>query len=181
MLCLRPFRRCQLPLTDRWFADADTRRWLGGPGWPALVLDLDERPLDEYRGAAETGSYNWLAWEGDTAVGYAGCGTYDRCTTWDGSPDGRGVVRTLHVPTANISYAVDPALRRQGYGTSVIAAMLTCPQLAHISLFVAGVEPANAGSISCLLKNGFQPLDPTPDWEGTVYYAKRRPPGQVSD
>jgi RimJ/RimL family protein N-acetyltransferase len=67
--------------------------------------------------------------------------------------------------------------RDQGYGTSVIAALLNCPQLAHISLFVAGVEPDNAGSISCLLKNGFQPLDPTPDWEGTVYYAKRKPPG----
>ena len=22
---------------------------------------------------------------------------------------------------------------------------------------------------ACLLKNGFQPLGPTPDWEGTVY------------
>ena len=38
------------------------------------------------------------------------------------------------------------------------------PQLTHVSLFVAGVEPANIGSISCLLKNGFQPLDPAPDW-----------------
>jgi RimJ/RimL family protein N-acetyltransferase len=176
MLCLRPFRRSQLPLTDRWFADADTRRWLGGPGWPGLILDLHERPLGEHRGAIETGRFSWLAWEGDTAVGYTGCDTYDRCTTWDGSPDGRGVVRTLPVPTANISYVVDPALRRQGYGTSVIAALVSCPQLAHVSLFVAGVEPANSGSISCLLKNGFQPLDPAPDWEGTVYYAKEKPP-----
>jgi hypothetical protein len=54
-------------------------------------------------------------------VGYAGCDTYDRCTTWDGSPGGRGVVRTVPLPTANIDYVVDPALRRQGYGTSVIA------------------------------------------------------------
>jgi RimJ/RimL family protein N-acetyltransferase len=78
----------------------------------------------------------------------------------------------LPLPTANIDYMVDPALRRQGYGISVIAALLTCPQLAHLSLFVAGVEPANIGSVSFLLKNGFQPFDPTPDWEGTVYYAK---------
>jgi RimJ/RimL family protein N-acetyltransferase len=85
------------------------------------------------------------------------------------------VVRTVLLPTANISYVVDPALRRQGYGTSVIAALLTCPQLAHVSLFVAGVEPANTGSVSCLLQNGFHPLDPTPDWEGTVFYAKARP------
>jgi RimJ/RimL family protein N-acetyltransferase len=86
------------------------------------------------------------------------------------------VVRTVPLPTANISYVVDPALRRQGYGTSVIAALLTCAQLAHVSLFVAAVEPANTGSVGCLLQNGFQPLDPTPDWEGTVYYAKGRLP-----
>jgi hypothetical protein len=64
-------------------------------------------------------------------VGYAGCDTYDRCTTWDGSPGGRGVVRTVLLPTANISYVV--------------------------------------------VQNGFHPLDPTPDWEGMVFYAKARP------
>ena len=175
MLRLRPFRQRQLALTYRWFADADTRRWLGGPGWPSLILDLHKRPLGEYRGAVETGRYSWLAWDGDTAVGYVGCDTYDRCTTWDGSPDGRGVVKTLPVPTANLSYVVDPALRRQGYGTSIIAALMASSQMRHVSLFVAGVEPANTGSISCLLKNGFQPLDPAPDWEGTVYYARERP------
>jgi RimJ/RimL family protein N-acetyltransferase len=171
MLRLRPFRRRQLPLTDRWFADADTQRWLGGPGWPGLLLDLHERPLGEYRDAVETGRYNWLAWEGDTPVGYVGCDTYDRCTTWDGSPGGRGVVKTLPVPTANLSYVIDPALRRHGYGTSIVAALLASAQLTQVSLFVAGVEPANTGSISCLLKNGFQPLDLAPDWEGTIYYA----------
>ena len=36
-------------------------------------------------------------------------------------------------------------------------------------------EPANSRSISCLLKNSFQPLDPASDWEGTVYYAKESP------
>ena len=171
---LRTFERQQLPLARPWFADADTQRWLGGPGWPQLVLDLAGRPLDEYRGAVETGRFNWLAWEDDTetAVGYIGCGTYDRWTTWDG---GRGVTGAIGVPAANISYVVDPALRRQGYGTSVIAALLTCPELAHVSLFVAGVEPANTGSVSCLLQNGFHPLDPTPDWEGTVFYARARP------
>lgn len=135
-----------------------------------LILDLHERPLGEYRGAVETGRYNWLAWEDERAVGYAGCGTYDRCTTWDG----RGVVRTLPVPTANLSYVIDPVRRRQGYGTSVIAALLASPDIAQVSLFVAGVEPANTGSISCLVRSGFEPLDPAPDWEGTVYYAWSR-------
>jgi aryl-alcohol dehydrogenase-like predicted oxidoreductase len=67
MLCLRPFRRDQLPLARPWFADADTERWLGGPRWPDLVLDLADSPLGEFRGAIETGRYEWLAWEGDTA------------------------------------------------------------------------------------------------------------------
>jgi hypothetical protein len=106
MLRLRPFRQRQLPLTDRWFADAGTQRWLGGPGWPGLILDLHKRP---------------------------------------------------------------------GYGTSLIAALMAPSRITHVSLFVAGVEPANTGSLSCLLKNGFQPLDPAPDWEGTVYYARERP------
>src|ERR1700759_2330760 len=90
MLCLRAFRRRQLPLTDRWFADAETQRWRGGPGGPGLVPDFRRRPLEGAGGAAEPGRYRWLAWEGDTAVGYAGCDTYDRCATWDGSPGGGG-------------------------------------------------------------------------------------------
>ena len=109
MLRLRPFRQRQLPLTDRWFADADTRRWVGGAGWPGLILDLHKRPLGEYRGAVETGRYSWLAWDGDTAVGYVGCDTYDRCTTWDGSPGGGGVVKTLSVPTTGNGLSFMPS------------------------------------------------------------------------
>jgi hypothetical protein len=50
------------------------------------------------------------------------------------------------------------------------------PELAHIALFAAGIEPANAASVGCAVKAGFQPLDPEPDWEGIVYYARHRPP-----
>jgi hypothetical protein len=52
----------------------------------------------------------------------------------------------------SISYVVDPARRRHGYGTSVIAALVTCPQLAHVSLFVADrcspsrAHPTQAGT-----------------------------------
>jgi RimJ/RimL family protein N-acetyltransferase len=182
-LRLRTFERHQLPLARPWFADADTQRWLGGPGWPQLVLDLAGRPLGEYRGAVETGRYNWLAWEHDTAgnteaaVGYIGCGTYDRWTTWEGGPAGRGVTGAIGVPAANISYVVDPALRRRDYGTAMIAVLMAQPELAHIALFGAGVEPANAGSVGCLLKNGFRLLDPEPDADGVVYYVNRRSSG----
>ena len=80
-LQLRPFERKHLPLVEPWFADAATRRWLGGPGWPRLMLDRASRPLGEFRGASETGRYRWLAWDQGAAVGYIDCDTYDRWAT----------------------------------------------------------------------------------------------------
>jgi RimJ/RimL family protein N-acetyltransferase len=53
----------------------------------------------------------------------------------------------------------------------MITTVTTVPELAHITLFTAGVEPGNAASVGCLLKAGFRPLSPEPDWEGIVYYA----------
>ena len=69
-LALRPFIRDQLVLVEPWFLDAETNRWLGGPDWPRLMLDLADRPLGEFRGALETGRYRWLAWTSDRPVGY---------------------------------------------------------------------------------------------------------------
>jgi hypothetical protein len=79
-LQLRPFERDQLPLVELRFDDADTQKWLGGPRWPRLALDLQHRPLGEFRGATESGRYRWLAWERDKAIGYIDCGTCDRWT-----------------------------------------------------------------------------------------------------
>jgi RimJ/RimL family protein N-acetyltransferase len=169
---LRPFTSGDLPLVEPWFADADTQRWLGGPGWPRLVLT--GHPLGEYRGAAETGSHDWLATDDELVVGYIGCGTYDRWTTWEGGPGGRGVTAAIDVPSANVSYVVDPARRRRGYCVAMIAALLARPELAHVELFAAGVEPANAGSVACLLTAGFRLADPEPDADGVVYYLHRR-------
>jgi RimJ/RimL family protein N-acetyltransferase len=173
-LRLLPFEREQLREVEPWFDDPDTERWLGGPGWPRLVLDLADRPLGEHRGAIETGHYGWSAWDRDELVGYIDCGTTDRWTTWEGGPNARGVVATLLVPSGNLAYVVDPAVRRQGYGTAMISALLRIPSLAHIELFAAGVEPDNVGSVECLRAAGFEALDSQPDWEGIVYYVKER-------
>jgi len=178
-LRLRPFERRHLPLVEPWFTEPDTRRWLGGPQWPRQVLDLAGRPLGEFRGALETGRYCWLAWDRGSPVGYIDCGTTDRWTTWEGGPSGRGVISAILVPSGGISYVVDPALRRRGYGTAMITAVTAMPELAHIALFAAGVEPANAASAGCLLKAGFRPLDPEPDWEGIIYYAWFRTQGDT--
>jgi RimJ/RimL family protein N-acetyltransferase len=176
-LRLETFRWEHLALVEPWFLDGDTQRWLGGPGWPRLMLELAERPLGRFRGAVETGRYRWLARDGETLVGYIDCGTQDRWTTWEGGPGGRGVTGAVPVPAGSISYVVDPALRRRGYGTAMIVALTAAPELARTELLVAGIEPGNAGSAGCLRKAGFRPLDPEPDWEGIVYYAWRRPGG----
>jgi RimJ/RimL family protein N-acetyltransferase len=178
-LRLRPFQRRHLPLAEPWFTDPETRRWLGGPQWPRQMLDLAGRPLGEFRGAMETGRYRWLAWERDSPVGYVDCGTTDRWTTWEGGPGGRGIISAIPVPSGSISYLADPARRGRGYGTAIITAVTATPELAHIALFTAGVEPANAASVGCLLKAGFRPLDPEPDWEGILYYARFRTPGDT--
>lgn len=164
---LEPFTYDQLHLAEPWFDNAETQQWLGGPSWLRQMLELADQPFGEFRGAIETGWYRWLAWDGDAVVGYIDCGTYDRWTTWDG----HRVVATNPVPSGGIAYVVAPALRRQGYGSAMITALLTVPELAHIELFAAGIEPANAASVGCLLKAGFRPLDAKPDWEGIVYYA----------
>jgi RimJ/RimL family protein N-acetyltransferase len=173
-LRLQPFDREQLPRVESWFDDRDTERWLGGPGWPNLVLGLADGPLGEHRGAIETGRYGWSAWDRDELIGYIDCGTTDRWTTWEGGADGKGVVATFPVATGNLAYVVDPAVRRQGYGTAMIVTLMALPDLAHIELFVAGVEPDNVGSVGCLRAVGFEALDSQPDWEGIVYYIKRR-------
>jgi RimJ/RimL family protein N-acetyltransferase len=173
-LQLRPFEASELHVVEPWFNDAETQRWLGGSGWPRQMLDLMTHPLGEYRGARETGRYRWLAWEHATAVGYIDCGTYDCWTTWEGGESGRGVISVIPVPSASITYVVDPSLRVRGHCTHMIVELLRQPELAEIGLFAAGVEPDNFASIGCLASAGFEPLDAEPDWEGIVYYLKRK-------
>ncbi|MGH3445887.1 MAG: GNAT family N-acetyltransferase, partial [Nocardioidaceae bacterium] len=71
-------------------------------------------------------------------------------------------------------YVVDPPRRRQGYATAMICAVMAMPELADIALFAAGVEPANVASARCLTKAGFRAQRDEPDWEGIIYYIKRR-------
>jgi RimJ/RimL family protein N-acetyltransferase len=139
-----------------------------------MALDLADAPLGEFRGAQETGRYRYLAWDKDVPVGYVDCGTFDRWVTWEGGPGGHGVVGVIDELSGGIAYVVDPALRRRGYGVDMILSLLQVPELGHVSFFAAGIEPENTASVQCLLSAGFHPLDPVPDWEGIVYYARRR-------
>ncbi|HET8583851.1 MAG TPA: GNAT family N-acetyltransferase [Jatrophihabitans sp.] len=169
---LRPFESRHLPLVEPWFADAETQRWLGGPDWPRQMLALATRPLGEFRGASEMGRFRWIGWSDDVPVGYVDAGTFDRWTTWDGER----VVGVMDWPCTTLAFVVAPTLRRRGYGTALLDAMLAAPELGHVELFGAGVEPGNVASVGCLLRAGFRALDADPDWEGFVYYVRSRTP-----
>jgi ribosomal protein S18 acetylase RimI-like enzyme len=171
---LRPFGRDQLPLVESWFEDAETQRWLGDQRWPGMMLDLADAPLSDFRGARETGRHQFLAWDDSAPVGYVDCGTFDRWTTWEGGPDGRGVLSVIEEPSGSMAYVIDPARRRRGHGVDMILTLMKSPALGDVQLFSAGVEPENTASVGCLRSAGFQPLDPVSDWEGIVYYARRR-------
>lgn len=172
---LRPFGYDELTIVEPWFSDPDTQRWLGGPGWPRQELELASRPPGEYRGARETGRYGFIGWCGDEPVGYIDCGTLDRWTTWEGGPSGRGVVESIEVPSCAIAYVVDPGRRRRGYGAAMLTALMARPELAQVELFGAGVEEGNVASMRCLEVVGFLRYRDEPDWEGYVYYVRRRP------
>lgn len=176
---LRALTHADVPIVAPWFRDPDTRRYLGGPDWPAAMLDLSERTVGEtFRGAVQTAAHHYLAEIDDRAVGYIDCGTFDRVTVYGGEgPDGPIITESIEVMTGSIAFAVDPAARRRGVGRRMIAALLARPELAFVELFEAGVEPENVACRRCLERAGFCPRSPEPDYEGFLYYRAARPAG----
>jgi RimJ/RimL family protein N-acetyltransferase len=169
---LRPLTREDLPVVARWFDDPDTSRFLGGPDWPASMLAHGERAVGTtFRGATQTGAYNYLAIADEIPVGYIDCGTFDRCTVYAGEgPEGPVITELLEVMTGSIAFAVNPERRGEGLGRAMIAALLARPELREVALFEAGVDPDNAPSRRCLETSGFRVRTEQPDFEGMLYY-----------
>ncbi len=169
---LRGLTRGDLPIVERWFLDEDTRRYLGGPDWPALMLERGKRVVgDNFRAAVQTGAYRYLAHAHGVAVGYIDCGTFDRCTEYGGEgPDGSIITHAIEVETASLAFTVAPDLRRRGIGRAMIKALLGRRELRGVELFEAGVEPQNTASRACLEAAGFRLRSEQPDCEGMLYY-----------
>ena len=161
---------------DPWFRDPDTARFLGGPEWPAMMLERDLRVVAaEFRGAVQTGAFRYLADTDGRPFGYVDCGTFDRCTICDGeAPDGPIVTETIEVATGSIAFVVDPVVRGRRFGRAMIGALMVRPELAAVQLFEAGVEPENVASRRCLRAAGFRPRSQRPDFEGMLYYCAWR-------
>jgi ankyrin repeat protein/RimJ/RimL family protein N-acetyltransferase/ketosteroid isomerase-like protein len=173
---LRPLTSADLPVIAPWFEDADTCRFLGGPDWPAAMLAHGERAVGTtFRGAEQTGAYNYLALVENTPVGYIDCGTFDRCTVYGGEgPDGPIITETIEVPSGAIAFVIDPQQRGRGMGHAMVAALLELEELGFVDLFEAGVEPGNTASRRCLEAAGFQLAAEQHDFEGMLYYRRWR-------
>jgi RimJ/RimL family protein N-acetyltransferase len=145
---LRSLTDTDLAAITPWFEDPDTRRFLGGPEWPAAMLaQADGSVGTTFRGAQQTGAYHYLALATGTPVGYIDCGTFDRCTVYDGEgPDGPIITESIDIATGSIAFVIDPQRRRRELGSAMICALFARPELAGVELFEAGVEPENAPS-----------------------------------
>jgi hypothetical protein len=68
---LATFTEADLAAVEPWFADGNIRRFLGGPYWPAAMLEHADRAVGtEFRGALQTGARRYLARIGARPVGY---------------------------------------------------------------------------------------------------------------
>ena len=162
---------------EPWFDDAETQKRLGGRDWIRRMPSLLGLTIgDEFRGRFVTGRRMWLALDETSApVAFVDAETYDRYSSWDGSDWDHPVVSdVVEVPSMGLSLVVDPARRRQGYGTATIHATVAHPDLSDIRLFFGGVEADNIASIRCLTKAGFRLRSPEPDSEGMLYYSWER-------
>jgi GNAT superfamily N-acetyltransferase len=153
---LQPLTRTDLAAITPWFEDPDTRRYLGGPDWPAAMSITANAPSARCSAAVQTAAHRYLAQLDGRAVGYIDCGTFDRATVYDGTgPDGPVITESIEVATGSIAFAVDQAFRRRGIGRVMIAALLARPELAFVELFEAGVEPENVPCRRCLERARF--------------------------
>ena len=142
-VALRPLTVADPPLIHPWFEDPDTRTFLGGPDWPARMLEHSRRAVGTtFRGARQTGAHHYLALAADSPVGYIDCGAFDCGTVFAGEgPDGPIIAETIDVSTGSIAFVVDPAARGRGLGRAMIAALFDRSELFGVGLFEAGVRP----------------------------------------
>lgn len=169
---LVPFEASHLAVVQPWFDHPEVQRRLGGRDWPARELELvSQTPGTEYRGAVVTGRFNWVAFDGEDAVGLIGGETYTRWTSYGGEgSDGSIVLDSIERPAMELAFVVDPMQWSRGYCKAMLDAVLELPEVASVRVFNGGVEPDNIASILCLKRAGFVRLSDEQDWEGMLNF-----------
>ena len=148
--CLRPIAPADLPLVDQWFREAETRRWLGGPGWAKKGLKL------------------------------VGPKRHHLLGLLDEVPIGLTDVEIEDDRRASFAIAIDPARRRQGLGRLMTEAILTDARLDGVVQLYAGVETNNLASRRLLESCGFHQLGPEDTDGFVYYGRDRTSDGDIS-
>ncbi len=125
MIALRELTAGDLPVVEPWFEDAETRHWLGGPGWALEGLRL-----------AGPNRYNLLAYV-------------------DGLPAALVDVEIGEDKRAAFAIVMAPALRGRRIGRTVVGVCMADARFADVSEWFAGVETGNVASSQLLLSCGF--------------------------
>ncbi|SDE19996.1 GNAT family N-acetyltransferase [Auraticoccus monumenti] len=137
------------PAVLRALALADLTAARAGTGTPLSPWLVDPVCVPIWRMRAEQvatdpGSARWVTGvvlDADELVPVGRAGFH-------GPPDGRGMVE--------VGYAIDPARRRQGYGTAVLAALVERARAEPGVVVVrASVAPGNTASLALVTRAGF--------------------------
>ncbi|MBA2560391.1 MAG: GNAT family N-acetyltransferase [Propionibacteriales bacterium] len=170
---LVPFTADRLDSVAPWFDDHEVQRRLGDRRWPARELDLlTRRPGGSYRGRTVLRAHSWVALdEQQQPVAHLGGEVYDRWTRYGGEgPSGPLVLGAVALRSMGLTYLVDPARWRQGFGRAALRTVICCDEVADVRMFVAGIDADNTASQRCAQSAGFSTDHPEPDWEDTIYH-----------
>ncbi len=85
-------------------------------------------------------------------------------------PVGQIQLDTMPEHLGSLAYVVNPTLRRRGYGTAMLKALLSRPEAGALKQIDAAVEPDNIVSRRCLEAAGFVLQKGEPDHDGLLHY-----------
>jgi RimJ/RimL family protein N-acetyltransferase len=139
-----PMDEAGLQIWSSWFDDPAIRRWLSPPSRDWLSYVQNE-----------PGVYAWMVHDNRIPVGHLQVDIHE---------DGVGY----------LGFAVNPELRRQGYGKRMLVEFLGRPEIAQVSMIIGEVESGNVASTGCLRSVGFT-QDNSSTEEGFVRYVINLP------
>lgn len=121
-----PMDEAGMRILSAWFADSILRRWYSLPSYKWLEFVQNE-----------PGVYAWMVYDHDIPVGHMQV---------DIEENGTGY----------IGFAINPELRRHGYGKQMLAQFLKRPEIGQVTKIIGEVESGNIASMGCLLSVGFR-------------------------
>jgi RimJ/RimL family protein N-acetyltransferase len=175
MLTFRPFDEESSNEIRSWFSDPETKRWLGDESWVDMELEQQKDSIGtEFRGVKTLARYGWVVYENDNPIGYIDAGIGDKYVKYGGEDQNGPIYLEIEdVLSSGIAFLVNPSERGRGIAAKMIKNLIERPVYKDVSIFEAGVEPENIGSIKVLEKAGFI-SDYIKDFEGMYYFLLRR-------